>query len=512
MTPSRYQLAVYDWVQHGQGCARVQAVAGSGKTTTLVGAARLVQGRGLFLAFNKAIIRELTPRLEGTAFEARTCHSLGLSIISGCYGRPEVDGRKYDQEIHGWADRAITALEAPRERRFGYVGAIRRLFDLGRLTLTIGDSPRPARELVWGRSIDADSRLVDFLDRENVLGRLMAWGIDELETRARVDFGDMVALPEYLDLPPPRGGRYDWLFVDECQDLSRAQRGLVQRVKTPDGRVLLVGDEYQAIYGWAGADCDAVRAIDVDFGCEVLPLSICYRCPSSHVALAAELVPDIEARPDAPEGIVDYLEEGSLAGMLRGGDMILCRTTAPLVGLCLRLLAAGVPSRVKGRDIGAGLIRFVESGFDRCARLWEDIREGVAAEFNTRMEGIALLSPEERERPRVVLEDTYQAVLALLPAQGARGPLRGAEAFRAWAEKVSALFDDAEDGRMVQLSVVHRAKGLEADRVFLIRPELLPLKWRGQTAEEEAQEWNLRYVALTRAKQALYFVDIPKEE
>ncbi|HEU4327629.1 MAG TPA: 3'-5' exonuclease, partial [Roseiflexaceae bacterium] len=61
----------------------------------------------------------------------------------------------------------------------------------------------------------------------------------------------------------------------------------------------------------------------------------------------------------------------------------------------------------------------------------------------------------------------------------------------------------------VTLSTIHRAKGLEADRVFLLHPERVPLRWENQQAWELEQEMNLRYVALTRAKQALFFVEEP---
>jgi DNA helicase II / ATP-dependent DNA helicase PcrA len=58
----------------------------------------------------------------------------------------------------------------------------------------------------------------------------------------------------------------------------------------------------------------------------------------------------------------------------------------------------------------------------------------------------------------------------------------------------------------VLLSTVHRAKGLEAERVFLLYPDKLPLQWENQQAWELRQEMNLKYVALIRAWAELYFV------
>ena len=61
------------------------------------------------------------------------------------------------------------------------------------------------------------------------------------------------------------------------------------------------------------------------------------------------------------------------------------------------------------------------------------------------------------------------------------------------------------------LSTVHKAKGLEADNVYIICPDSLPMKFENQQEWEYAQEMNLKYVAVTRAKKKLVFVDVPEE-
>jgi DNA helicase-2/ATP-dependent DNA helicase PcrA len=53
---------------------------------------------------------------------------------------------------------------------------------------------------------------------------------------------------------------------------------------------------------------------------------------------------------------------------------------------------------------------------------------------------------------------------------------------------------------------VHRAKGQETDRVWILRPDLLPMKLPKMTDEQKQQERNLHYVAITRAKHELYYV------
>jgi hypothetical protein len=70
--------------------------------------------------------------------------------------------------------------------------------------------------------------------------------------------------------------------------------------------------------------------------------------------------------------------------------------------------------------------------------------------------------------------------------------------------KIDALFSDVEKTG-IQLSTIHRSKGLEADRVFIIHRDLMPSKY-AKTDWEKEQEENLRYVAITRAKQHLGYV------
>jgi DNA helicase-2/ATP-dependent DNA helicase PcrA len=81
----------------------------------------------------------------------------------------------------------------------------------------------------------------------------------------------------------------------------------------------------------------------------------------------------------------------------------------------------------------------------------------------------------------------------------------GATSAEDLCRQIEGIFSDG--GASVWLSTIHRAKGLEADRVYILHEEKLPLRWANQTADQETQEWNLRYVALTRSKDTLTFVE-----
>lgn len=83
-----------------------------------------------------------------------------------------------------------------------------------------------------------------------------------------------------------------------------------------------------------------------------------------------------------------------------------------------------------------------------------------------------------------------------------------AESISDLSDYIDKLFSDNDDG-FVALCTCHRAKGLEADRVFLYKPDDMPMTWRDIKPWQKEQEDNLLYVALTRSKSELYIVGKP---
>jgi hypothetical protein len=288
------------------------------------------------------------------------------------------------------------------------------------------------------------------------------------------------------------------ILVHNCQDLNAAQRELVIKLKAPNGRMTFVGDEKQAIMGFAGADATSVKVIADKTQAARLPLSICYRCPKSHLDMAREIVPEIEHAEHAEDGEVLHLDPDDLHTTLRQGDMVLCRTNAPLISTCFQLIARGVPAKVRGRDIGKGLTFLVESVEDVKGYTWDEFGKCLA-EYEAKT--IAKLSDKEGTGSQIQgLQDRAESVRLIQSQTHAKGQCRDAKELKVY---INSLFTDS--GSVIELSSVHKAKGLEADRVFILRPELLPhprlnFRWQGE------QEMNLKYVALTRAKQTLGFV------
>jgi superfamily I DNA/RNA helicase len=66
-------------------------------------------------------------------------------------------------------------------------------------------------------------------------------------------------------------------------------------------------------------------------------------------------------------------------------------------------------------------------------------------------------------------------------------------------------------GGVVTLSTIHKAKGLEAERVFILDAWRLP-SFYAKLPHQLEQEYNLLYVAITRAQRELYYVEFPRKE
>lgn len=491
ITPSAYQAAIFDFVLHGQGDGIINAVAGAGKTWTLVQSARLLRllpeaQRATFAAFNRHIAETLRAKLAGTPMTANTINGMGHGcLMKHLGGNVRVDEEKYKRLTLDWLDndlniRGMIRKEAERTD-IGF-----NLFNLVRYARLMPTRPND------NEALSALAARFDLIVPEFALPgvpEILRQGEYMAADQNIIDFTDQLWLPFIWQLKPPS---MDYVFVDECQDLSPAQLDLVLKSRAPGGRMLFVGDPHQSIMAFAGADADSFWNIKERTGATELPLSICYRCPRSHIAVAQKLVPHIQARPDAPEGSMVQMPENALMAHVQTGDLILCRMTAPLVAWCIKLIQKGIHARVRGVDVCASLITIIrrvgqEFGFDYQA-------------FETRLNAYesqqrAYLTGRCNSAGRLqTLKDKCDAIRECYHSLEAKsvGEL---------CCKTQALFSD--DRTPVWLSTIHRAKGLENPTVYILYPHRLPLIWPDQQEWEWQQELNLRYVAVTRATERL---------
>ena len=491
--PSKYQQDIFDFIQHGNGNSVINALAGSGKTSTIVNAVKLIPPtcNALFIAFNKEIAKELEKKLEGVKnVHVKTLHSLGFLMIRRNLGTNiEIDEYKYrtfikkniKQLSSADFDKMTTKLMQQ------YTDNVIQLCDLGRYNLA-----QCEKDLLQV-SARHDIPIID--DECNAVLNVMKWG---RENTTSIDFTDMVWLPYELTLNPI-GLQYDYIFIDECQDLNAAQRELFLRCFRRGTRFIAVGDKKQAIYSFAGADAESFAKLQSLPNTTTLPLPISYRCPKKVVNLANQFVDTMECREGAPDG--EIVHNVSIKD-IHDGDMVLCRTKMPLIKLYMRYLRMGVKSYVRGQDIGLNLLRMV------------DKTEQITLNVSLQKDGVfaRLYDDLFEERNRLMikrgmdLEDAtlsnqimtkYDSIKALeILAEGLTSA-------RDLHNRIENVFAESADG--VCLSTIHKAKGLEANNVYILCKTLMPSRLATQEWEKE-QEQNLMYVAYTRAKYKLGFV------
>lgn len=310
-----------------------------------------------------------------------------------------------------------------------------------------------------------------------------------------VDFDDMIWLPSQLGLTDRE---CEVLFVDEAQDLNPAQHAMIG-VLCPTGRVVVVGDRYQSIYAFRGADTDSLPRLELQLGTAsrglaTMPLTTCWRCPASHVRLARAYVPDIEARPGAPEGEIGTADVDEAVEMYRPGDMVICRSNAPLVATALGLISRRKRAIVRGRNIGDQLLNvlgYCGAENKTCAELASKVEAWKHRELSrlSELDGV--------EDVVESVQDRAAGLHAIVSACASPSEVPGA---------INDLFSDkaspTSDPTAVVFSTIHRAKGLEANHVWYLNTPAPATK----SLWEDQQEKNLRYVAYTRAQQSLTFV------
>src|SRR5690606_29949074 len=310
------------------------------------------------------------------------------------------------------------------------------------------------------------------------------------------DFTDMIYVPVVLALQPPR---FAFVCVDEAQDLSRLNLELIMRLIGAGARALFVGDPHQAIYAFAGADARSLERIVKRTGASRLPLSVSFRCPIRHVVLARRFSPDMEAAAAAVMGGVTVIAEAALTRRVRPGDLVMTRTNAPLVALSLALAERGVASRVLGDELARESIELASRLFPAGHVVEGHETISAAAAEAARQLELTLLTAEELPAELDRSADRHQALhLALTaldrywrppspPGDGVTWlsrmgqwllPRTSFPTVDDLAAVLTHLFGGDTGGSAeppVVLSTIHKAKGREADRVFLYRPELLGL-------------------------------------
>lgn len=472
---SEQQKDILIWAAQSSGSLNIIARAGCGKSTTLLELARQVDSRAY----------------------AGTFHSIGLRIWKQFGHRSEIDGNKvkmlaktvfpYDKKLAGLAAQSVSFA---KQMAFGIKGSkVGTVVDWEALIDYYGIDDE-----ITGVSND---RFIS--ECAKVLRRSLEMCTD---SESVIDFDDMLYAPMYFYGTKSPSVQYDWVFTDEAQDTNPIRRMLAKWIMRPNGRMVSCGDPRQAIYHFCGASSDAMDVIKAETGAVELPLNVTYRCPKSIVALAQTWVPDFTAHESAPDGVIRTIDHTDL-WMERfrtdNSDVVLCRNTRPLVGIAMRLRERGIPCVVEGQS-GQAIINLITK--------WGEL---AVDNFLVRM--------EDWEKEQVVKWQNKGRLDKVEMVNDRCGTIRqlafhtgGMDTTRKLVARVEMLFRDDHRTDVLRLCTIHRSKGREWDRVFLVGRNVYQPSRYAESKEELQQEENLTYVAVTRVKRELVEVICPRKK
>ena len=496
--PSHYQEEIFKYIGGSSGHLVVSAAAGSGKSSTLIKSLEFIPSdkKILLSAFNRDIVSDLKKKTKGIEnVDVMTLHGLGLAMLRRNYPTNSFIPEPFKYEAHIKNNiklyTSINTYSLGSKNYFRYLDNIKKYVDFGRFYLC-----QTPKDLDF---IESRYGIETIADEKDVAIKVMNWGKTELDS---VDYTDMIWLPHVLYLKPI-GLLYDFIMIDECQDLNKAERELVLKCFKMGTRLVAVGDENQSIYSFSGADPESFNILKSLPNTKCLPLSISYRCPKNVVEFAKKLVPSIEYNENNKNlGEIKY--DVSLSD-IEDGDMILCRNNAPLIQVYTEFLKLGKKAFIRGKDVGANLKTLVKSIKQEkinadCredglfVRLYDDLfvtrnnimeRSGVDAKA-------AMTSP--------IIESKLDMIKALEILS------EGANTTDELIAKIDDIFPKKDKKEGIALSTIHKAKGLEAENVYIACNSLMPSA-SAKKDWEIRQEHNLIYVAYTRAKNILGFID-----
>ena len=453
--PNHYQKAVMDAVTEATKNIMVQATAGSGKTKLEQQASYLIprDKSAVYLVFGARDRDEAQEKMPSWV-PAMSTHQFGLGAITTYLGRrPEIDENKVVGIIKSLIQDSWDDDKWMISPTSSLVGKVKNMLSettneaLMEICCFFGDLDLNGEE---NRVFDLVRQTLQINDRNT--------GI--------VDFDDMLYFPNRFNIPVKK---FDWVLGDEAQDWNQAQISMIARAVKDDGHALFVSDKNQSMFGFRCAELDAVDQIVKKFDCEEMPLSITYRCPLSVVRLVNTLFPDIvfEAAPNAREGEVVAMSYDKVLGDLtrwsegKGSKaktvMVLCRVNAPLVKPAFALIRQGVKAVILGREIGIGLVNLIDKL--RISNV-EDLLEEL---ISYRDKEVSKLLRANQESRAAGLTDRVATIIALSEGCRTASDIK---------KKIDEVFSDNKVG--VVFASIHKAKGGEADDVYLLRSDLLP--------------------------------------
>lgn len=500
---SPYQISIFDEIEHGIGNMVITAAAGSSKTTTIENCLRFIPKgkRSLFLAFNVSTVDKLKSEIVNVEnVRIMTFHGLGNRILRENEIITEdtiIDEFKYSRYIKQHISELTSKenIEQLGIKSVSYIANIISLTNYARYYMAMRERDIKEVANIYG--------IVPVSDDFEVVRKVLIWGKEHIET---IDHTDMIWLPNIMNLTT-KYFLFDFIFIDEAQDTTLAHQQLVDKTFKRGCRFIAVGDPRQQINVWCGATEKAIENYEKRPNTKKLSLPVSYRCPKVIVEAAKQYAPEIVAAEDAKDGQILFDVSPNDA---KPGDMVLCRIISKLIEQYMSYLRNNKKAYLKGSD------GIKETYLDLISRVNAKRIDSRCLTTNGLIPQLYKLYFERLEeienRLNIDEEEAlyHYEILSLYDDIEALKVLsEGIETVEELVDKINTIFNGEKDNAII-LSTVHKAKGMEADNIFILCPSLMPSRLANKAWEIKAEE-NLTYVAITRAKKTLNYIKEDKK-
>ena len=425
----------------------VNAVAGSGKTTTLMGLSTKYSN-GLYLAFNKAIVADVLPKLP-IGWYCRTFNSMGLGMVKQHYPYSTVNFSKYQSKSMYTAAKLAT-------KHMSLAGNI--------------------SNASWKRTC---ARFKISINEISSAKSILKTGTADT---TQISGEDM------LQYPIDNGWKtqhYDIVLVDECQDLNPQQIEFLSCIKTD--RIVFVGDTNQAIYGFIGSDPEAINKLKKLYQPQEYYLNTSFRCPKKILPTINKIVPHMISSKlggsvtTVSRKTVKYVDD----------CFIIARANNSLITLAYKFL-----KEKQDFSIGKSFVKNIKRDFTRILRRCHTMTEVEQMLLSEKNKSITTAKKDNHSTDHIV--DKYDSLFAIVEQ------CEDIDEILNFLKKLAAHESTASKRKLL---TIHAVKGLENDTVYYLDPSSREYMKSKMTSEwEKRQEDNLFYVACSRALQHLIFV------
>lgn len=485
----------------------VNATAGSGKTSTLVAMVNGIlkknsNARILVICFNKHIATEINEKVKGNFVVVSTLHSMGNALLKAYPNRFTFNKYLMDNPDKKYV-KIIKDLVGFSQTSKIVRNNAKTMLDLGRmLNINFDDSTA-----LYNLAVNYQIPIVG--EEISVVSQAAEIGKQQFLQKKWADFGDMIYLPNVLDLDFPAtgiqvGGKsgvtiekpFDYVIADEAQDFGITMQLLVKRFGHKNTKFIFFGDRNQAINGYCGSDPYSFDNLTDMYDCQNLELTMTFRLPKNHTehvnnlfGLNCNSFKDYNG--DLEEiSFLDYEKLNpsyTILGRFRNGK------EARLWDILFNCLSLGIDTSIYGMDVFGLCDKIIteeiqDKPFNKAVDLLTDHINATVAGFT-------------QKNWKSIAED-YQKDAQIVIRLIESSDKNNWEDFNKFLSKISYNRKNC-----VQLSTIHTYKGGENENVILLDANKFPYVTEKTSDIQKIQERCVHYVALTRSQHNLYFLN-----